>query len=178
MTEKIIIAGSGGQGIMLLGKVLAVAAMREGKFVTLLPSYGAEVRGGTAHCMLVISEEEIGSPYVGKADTLIVMNQPSLERFIPRLKKRGLLIINSSLVDKGRLKKNIACAVAGPFTDIAINIGNIKVANMIALGAYLAQTKFISLKSAKVAIAEVAPKAKKNLVEINQRALEEGVNLK
>jgi 2-oxoglutarate ferredoxin oxidoreductase subunit gamma len=98
MMEKIIIAGAGGQGIMLLGRVLAEAAMRENKYVTWLPSYGAEVRGGTAYCMVVISHKEIGSPYIEEADTLIIMNNPSLEKFKDRIKKQGLLILNSSLV--------------------------------------------------------------------------------
>ena len=97
MTEKIIIAGSGGQGVMLLGKILAETAMQENKFVTWLPAYGAEVRGGTSHCMVIISDKEIGSPYVDKADTLIIMNQPSLERFKERRAPQGLLLINSSL---------------------------------------------------------------------------------
>ena len=102
MTERVIIAGAGGQGIMLVGKVLAEAVMLEDKFVTWLPSYGADVRGGTAHCMVVISDKEIGSPYVAKADTLIIMNAPSLERFKGRIKNNGLRVINSSLakVDK------------------------------------------------------------------------------
>ena len=98
MTERIIIAGAGGQGIMLLGKILATSIMEENKFVTWLPSYGAEVRGGTAHCLVVVSDEEIGSPYIKEADALIVMNSPSLMKFKGRLKNKGLLIANSSLM--------------------------------------------------------------------------------
>ncbi len=90
MLEKIIIAGAGGQGIMLLGKVLSEAAMRLDKYVTWLPSYGAEVRGGTAHCMVIVSDAEIGSPYVKEADTLIIMNAPSLKKFKNRIKNKGL----------------------------------------------------------------------------------------
>ena len=95
MIYKIIIAGAGGQGVMLLGKILAEAAMREDKFVTWLPSYGAEVRGGTANCSVVISDEEIGSPIIGSADILIVLNEPSLVRFQKRVKNNGLIVVNS-----------------------------------------------------------------------------------
>ncbi len=176
MIEHIIIAGAGGQGVMLLGKVLSVAAMRGEKFVTCLPSYGAEVRGGTAHCSVVISDKEIGSPYVDKADTLIVMNKPSLGRFKSRINKKGLLIINSSLIDNYPDRSN--AVLQYPFTDMAIDIGNIKVANMIALGAFVSHKKTVSLKDVFEAIAEITPSEKKGLIEINKRALEKGAGLK
>ncbi len=176
MTERIIIAGAGGQGIMLLGKVLAEAAMREDKFVTWIPSYGAEVRGGTAHCMVVISDKEIGSPYIGQADTLVIMNAPSLEKFRPRLKKNGLLILNSSLARSARTDKNIDLA-SYPFTDIALGLGNIKIANMVALGSLIAKKKLVHTASIFKTIDEITPAAKKGLVEINKKALEQGVKL-
>lgn len=176
MTERIIIAGSGGQGIMLLGKVLSEAAMRENKFVTWLPAYGAEVRGGTSHCMVVISDKEIGSPYIDKADAMIIMNGPSLEKFKNRIKEKGLLIINSSLAPKYKDSKlNI---FQRPFTDIAIGLGNIKIANMAALGCFLAKKKAVSLKSVSEAISEIAPADKSALIGINKKALEEGARLK
>jgi 2-oxoglutarate ferredoxin oxidoreductase subunit gamma len=176
MTMKIIISGSGGQGIMLLGKILAAAAMKENKFVTWLPAYGAEVRGGTAHCMVIISDQEIGSPYIDKADTLIVMNKPSLDKFQHRLKSKGLLIANSSLIPKDKLDN--AHMHKQPFTEIAINLGNIKVANMVALGFLVAKNKIVSLKSVTEIITEFAPSGRTDLIEINKKALEEGVNLK
>ncbi|MCX5711273.1 MAG: 2-oxoacid:acceptor oxidoreductase family protein [Candidatus Omnitrophica bacterium] len=175
MTERIIIAGAGGQGIMLLGKVLAEAAMKEGKFVTWLPAYGAEVRGGTSHCMLVISDEEIGSPYVSKADTLIIMNSPSLEKFKGRLAAGGLLVLNSSLAKpekQGKVK-----IIQHPFSDKAIEMGNIKIANMIALGCYVGLRKSVSIKNVLGVIEDIAPKGKKDLVLINQEALKKGVAL-
>lgn len=178
MTEHIIIAGAGGQGIMLLGKVLSEAAMRENKYVTWLPSYGAEVRGGTAHCMVVISDVEIGSPYIDKADTLIIMNQPSLKRFKNRIRNTGRLIINSSLVDDCKdIGRNIQI-IQHPFTDLAIKLGNIKVANMIALGCFIGQKNIVGSKSVSIVIEAIAPDNKKNLVEINQKALLEGTKLK
>lgn len=176
MTERIIIAGSGGQGVMLLGKILAEAAMREAKFVTWLPSYGAEVRGGTSHSTVVISDTQIGSPYVKRPDSLIIMNAPSLERFKNRLPHKGLLIINSSLVTR-YTNKNVH-VLQYPFTDIAIKLGNIRVANMVALGCFIAQKKVVGLKSIYRVISDIAPEEKKHLIEINKRALEEGANLK
>lgn len=175
MTERIIIAGSGGQGIMLLGKILATAAMRDGKQVTWLPSYGAEVRGGTAFCMVVISDEEIGSPYVNEADTLIVMNEVSLEKFHTRLKHKGILIVNSSLVHR-KIKENPRL-LQFPFTDIAIQAGNIKIANMVALGCYLAKRKILDIENVLFTIEAIAPVGKRDLIEINKKALYSGFNL-
>jgi len=178
MLEKVIIAGAGGQGIMLLGKVLAEAAMREDKFVTWLPSYGAEVRGGTAHCMAIISDAEIGSPYINEADTLIIMNGPSLKRFKNRIKNNGLLIVNSSLAgDIKDIDKSIHI-LKHPFTDLAMGLGNIKVANMIALGCFISQKNIVDSKSVSGVIQAIAPEDKKNLIEINQKALLEGMKLK
>lgn len=176
MTEKVIIGGSGGQGVMLLGKILATAAMRENKFVTWLPSYGAEVRGGTAHCAVIISDKEICSPFIDKADTLIMLNSPSLEKFKQRIKNKGLLIFNSSLASKATQKN--AHLLGQPFSEIALGLGNIRVANMVALGYFIAKKKILSLKSVSGTFADFAPEEKKGLIEINQRALEEGAKLK
>jgi len=176
MTERIIIAGAGGQGIMLLGKILAEVAMRENKHVTWLPAYGAEVRGGTAHCMIVISDTEIGSPYVKQADTLIIMNNPSLEKFQHRIKNKGLLIVNSSLAKKD-IKRN-AETLKYPFTDMAVELGNIKVANMLALGCLIAKKHTVELKNVFEVITNFAPSDRKYLIEVNKRALEKGAGLK
>jgi len=175
MTEKIIIAGSGGQGVMLLGKVLAEAAMREGNFLTWLPAYGAEVRGGTAYCMVTISDREIGTPYITKADTLIIMNQPSLKRFKPRLKKSGLMVINSSLV--AGLSRKAPSVLRCPFSETAAELGNIKVANMVALGCYLGRKKTVAIDTVIRAIKEIAPPRKKTLIKINQQAVRSGEKL-
>jgi 2-oxoglutarate ferredoxin oxidoreductase subunit gamma len=175
MKENIIVSGSGGQGIMLLGKIMAQAALCEDKFVTWLPSYGAEVRGGTAHCMVIISDEEIGSPYIEKADTLIAMNSPSMARFLGRLKTGGLFLANGSL--SAELKGRLKGALYFPFSDIALQLGNIKVANMVALGCYLAKKKVIALESVHSAIRELAPSDKKELIGINKEALSCGWRL-
>lgn len=175
MIESVIIAGSGGQGVMLLGKVLVEAAMREGRQVSWFPAYGPEVRGGTSHCMVIISDQEIGSPYITKADTLIILNNPSLERFKGRVKEKGLLILNSSLAKAdclGRIK-----ILQFPFTDIAIKLGNIKVANMVALGCYLREKKIIKIKKMLEVFRFMAPVGKTDILEVNQKALREGVKL-
>lgn len=177
MKEKIIIAGAGGQGVMLLGKILAEAAMRENKYVTWLPSYGAEVRGGTAYCMVIISSVEIGSPYIDQADTAIIMNTPSLERFKDRIKNKGLLVLNSSLIFDARVDSN-RCILKYPFTDIAVKMGNIKIANMLALGCLMAHKGIVSKKIIFEVIHALAPTDKKHLIEINEKALEEGMTLK
>ncbi len=175
MIERIIIAGSGGQGVMLLGKVLAETAILEGKQVTYLPAYGPEVRGGTSHCMVTISNREIGSPYIGKADTLIILNNPSLERFKGKVKDGGLLILNSSLAKISALAK--VRILQFPFTAIAIKLGNIKVANMAALGCYLAAKKIIKIKNVLKVFKFMAPAGNLKILEINQQALAEGVRL-
>ena len=175
MTEKIIVAGSGGQGIMLLGKVLAESAMAEGKFVTWLPAYGAEVRGGTSHCMIIVSDDEIGSPYIDKTDTLIIMNKPSLGRFSCRLKRGGRMIANSSLA----LPKDTGPGIIKyPFTDMAEGLGNVKVANMIALGCYLRENKAIKMSTVLSVMKKMAPAGRGDLIEVNRKALDMGVNLK
>ena len=177
MTEKIIIAGAGGQGIMLLGKVLAVAVLKENKHVSWLPAYGPEVRGGAAHCAVIISDDEIGSPWVDKADTLIIMNALSFKCFKGRVKKGGLIILNKSLVSKG-VKKIGVSVLQYPFTDIAAKLGNVKVANMVALGCYLAKKNIIQTKSIFKAMQDIAPEeGKKELIEINKRALLSGKEL-
>ena len=175
MIERIIIAGAGGQGIMLLGKVLAAAAMKENKFVTWLPSYGAEVRGGTAHCMLVISDSPIGSPYVDRADTLIIMNAPSLMRFKKRIAAKGLIILNSSFVPG--YKARLVRVVGHRFSELAIKLGNVKVANMVALGAYLKLKGIVKKATVLKVMQEMAPSGRDELVKINKSAVNEGESL-
>jgi 2-oxoglutarate ferredoxin oxidoreductase subunit gamma len=179
MTERIIIAGSGGQGVMLLGKVLAQTAMLEGKEVTYLPAYGPEVRGGTSHCMVTISDREVGSPYISKADTLIILNNPSLGKFKDKVKPTGLVILNSSLtkISSSDFDKAVTL-LQYPCTDIAIKLGNIKVANMVALGGYLGAKKIIKIKDVLKVFKSIAPAGNLNILEINERALEEGVRIK
>ncbi|MDP2940587.1 MAG: 2-oxoacid:acceptor oxidoreductase family protein [Candidatus Omnitrophota bacterium] len=176
MLEKIIIAGSGGQGIMFMGKILALAALKNNFKLTLLPAYGAEVRGGTSNCSIVISDEEIASPFINQADTIIVLNEPSLNKFKNRIKNNGLLVINTSLIeDKSKLNLNHAICLS--LSDIASSLGEIKVTNMVALGAYIAAKKIISFKNAIEALRENTTADKKELFLLNERAIKEGMRL-
>ncbi len=139
MERSIIIAGSGGQGILFLGKMIAYATMHEGKKVTWFPSYGAEMRGGTANCTVIISDEMIGSPVVIKPEILIAMNGSSLDRFLPTLRKRGMLFYDSSLITKPVGRRDIL-QIPVPATGIAGETGSPKLANMVMLGACIART--------------------------------------
>ena len=170
--EKIICAGFGGQGIMLMGKLLAEAGMREGYTVTWLPSYGAEVRGGTAHSMVHISRGKIAAPTISKPTTCIVMNKPSLVKFMERIEKGGLLIVNTSMVDQIVEKKSVKI-VAIPFTQLASELGNIKVANMIAVGAFVKLKKLFPLKNVLDELENLLP-GKEDTVAINNKAIKLG----
>jgi len=172
--EEVIIAGFGGQGIILAGKLLAQTAMKAGKEVTYMPSYGAEVRGGTANCMVVVADDEIASPVVGKPGSLIAMNKASLNKFAPRLKKGGLLVVNSSLIDqKPQLDESIEILEV-PADDIAIELGNPKAANMVALGAYLQKKGLFGHKAAASSLIDVLAKRHHKTLPVNTDALRRG----
>ena len=172
--EEIVIAGFGGQGIMLAGKLLAQTAMNAGKEVTYMPSYGAEVRGGTANCMVVIADKEIACPVVGQPDSLIVMNKASLHKFGQRLKKGGLLIMNSSLIDETPDLDDSIEIVSIPADEIAVELGNKKAANMVAMGAYLQKRGHLKIETAAKALPETIAKRYHNTLPINTEALNRG----
>ncbi|UCH12671.1 MAG: 2-oxoacid:acceptor oxidoreductase family protein [Candidatus Omnitrophota bacterium] len=174
-TTRIICAGFGGQGIMTLGKVLATLGMKNGKSVSWMPSYGAEVRGGTAHSMVIISDSDIPSPVIDKADICIVMNKPSLDKFESRVKKGGTIILNSSLIESSVKRKDIN-AVKVPATEIASSLGNIKVANIVALGALVSKTKIVS-KNKAISLLKEFFAEKKALLELNKKAFNEGIRI-
>ena len=175
VNESIICAGFGGQGIMVLGKVIAEAGMLAGFNVTWLPSYGAEVRGGTAHSAIKISTKAIGSPYVSKADVAIVMNGPSLDKFEKRIKEGGLLILNTSLATDSPKRKDIEI-IEVPLTDEAIGLGNVRVANMIAAGVLAKARGIFSEKILGEIIKKMAGK-KEELIPINIKAVKRGIEL-
>jgi len=172
--EEVIIAGFGGQGVILAGKVLAQTAMRAGKEVTYMPSYGAEVRGGTANCMVIISEESIASPVVSHPDSLIAMNKASLNKFGPRLKKGGLLVLNSSLIDDAAEVGEAEVILRIPVDEIAVELGNRKVANMVALGAYLQKRGLFGAEAAAGSLSEVLAKRYHQTLAVNSEALRRG----
>lgn len=134
MTHEIILAGFGGQGVMVMGQLLAYAGMLEGSYVSWIPSYGPEMRGGTANCSVIISEEPVGSPIVGEATAVVAMNLPSFEKFESSLSPGGVMLINSSLIDRESKRDDIRVYKV-PANDIANDLGNARMANMVALGA-------------------------------------------
>ncbi len=172
--EEIIIAGFGGQGIMLTGKLLAQTAMQAGKEVTYMPSYGAEVRGGTANCMVIISQTKIACPVVGRPDSLIAMNKASLNKFGPRLKNNGLLIMNSSLIDTEPQLDETIEIISIPADEIAIELGSQKSANMVALGAYLQKREHLCADGAAQALPNVLAKRYHKTLPVNIKALHRG----
>jgi 2-oxoglutarate ferredoxin oxidoreductase subunit gamma len=172
--EEVIIAGFGGQGILLAGKLLAQTAMKAGKEVTYMSSYGAEVRGGTANCMIVIAENKIACPLVNKPDSLIVLNKASLNKFGPWLKDNGLLIMNSSLIDVDPQLDDSIEIVAVPADDLAVELGSQRSTNMVALGAYLQMRGTLSPDAAAEALPDVLAERYHKTLPVNIAALRKG----
>lgn len=171
---NIIVAGFGGQGVMVIGNLLAYAAMIEGKHVTYLPIYGVEMRGGTANCTVVISSHQIGSPVVGRPQTAIVMNLPSLIKYEPLLLPNGLLFLNSSLIEPKEAHRKDIEIFSIPINEIAIHNGNPKLANMVALGALNAKTKWVQMSSLFESLGKVLDERYHHLIPSNIKAIEAG----
>lgn len=170
--ETVIMAGFGGQGLMFIGKLLAYSAMKTGKHVTWIPSYGPEMRGGTANCTVVISDEEIGSPVITSPKALIIMNNPSLKAFEPRLQTQGTLFLNSSLITQHPTRSDIE-VVEMPANDIAVDVGEKRAANMVMLGAYIAKTNVVSKENIIEGLKEFFEK-KIQFLNVNIKAFEKG----
>lgn len=170
MLEQNLFAGFGGQGMLLIGQFLAQAGMMEDKYVSWLPSYGPEMRGGTANCTVCVSDKEIASPVITKASCVIAMNRPSLEKFESFVRPGGSLIINSSLIDIKSTRDDINVYYV-PANELAEKMGNMKVANVIIFGALLELTKSVALESVLDAISYKLGAKKAHLVEINKQAL-------
>jgi 2-oxoglutarate ferredoxin oxidoreductase subunit gamma len=175
MQTEVMFAGFGGQGIMLIGQMLAYAGMGEGKNVVWLPSYGPEMRGGTAYCTVVVADRAIGSPIIDRPSSIVVMNRPSLDKFMSKVKPGGLLIINSSLIDATCDRKDIK-VVHVPANQIALEAGTGKAANMAMLGAYLGCSGAVSLDAVRTILQKHFEK-KPQLVEVNNKVLERGFEL-
>lgn len=176
MTEKVIMAGFGGQGIMSIGQMLAYAGMSENKSVTWLPSYGPEMRGGTANCHVIVSDNEVASPVVNEATAAIIMNKPSLVKFQKQIRKQGFLLVNSSLIDTKADSEGVHTYYI-PANEVALELGNKKIANMVMLGAYISLTKVVNMEAAIEALKKVLGQAKNHLVAINVKALIKGADL-
>jgi 2-oxoglutarate ferredoxin oxidoreductase subunit gamma len=174
-TERITVAGFGGQGIMMIGQLLAYTGNEKGLNCLWFPSYGPETRGGTANCAVILSEKTINSPVFAKADTLLIMNKPSLVKFQSKVTDNGIVLYNSSLID-GEVE-SAAKVYPIPANDIAVKLGNPKVANMVMLGAYLAVKNLFTLEEMGKTLASFLGESKKHLLEIDFEALKAGYQL-
>ena len=175
MYTEIILAGFGGQGILLIGKLLAYAGMKAGREVTWMPAYGPEMRGGTCNCTVVLSDRSIGSPISKSPHGLIALNLPSLDKFEETVRPGGIIVVNTSLINRLPRRSDLT-VVAVPANEMAIECGSAKAANMVALGAYLGASGIASLEQMKVIVAESFA-AKPALVAVNHEALSRGFAL-
>lgn len=177
MERNLIAAGFGGQGVMMFGTLLAQGTCDStDKHVTYFPSYGAEMRGGTANCYVAISDEEIGAPVMDSVEDLVIFNQPSLEKFIEKLKKGGTLFINSSIVNDTSGRDDIT-VVEVPVTQMSLDMGNPKVLNIIMLGAYVGFTGVIEPQVIRDAIEHKIGAKRPQLLPLNYEAFEKGLEI-
>ena len=172
MQHEVQFAGFGGQGIMVMGQILAQSAMLASSEVVWIPSYGPEMRGGTAYCTVVIGDRPIGSPIIRNPKHLVAMNRPSLEKFAPTVKPGGVVFINSSIIsiDAGRDDVDV---LKVPIIEIAKDLGNVKAANIVALAAFVARSKIVDFELLREAVKEKFA-AREKLIPLNMKALEEG----
>lgn len=173
MHEEIIFSGFGGQGALFAGQLLAYAALDSGLHVTWIPSYGPEMRGGTAHCTVVVSDEPIGSPLVRRPLSVVALNLPSFEKYEPLVKPGGLLVYNESLIPARPSRTDIRY-VAVPANEIAEELGNVRQANVVLLGAYLAVTGLLPLEAVELALDNHLPERQRKFLESNKEALRRG----
>jgi len=176
MYQDVMIAGFGGQGVLVAGKLLAYAGMLEGRHVTWFPSYGAEIRGGTANCTVIISSEEIGSPVVQKPSSMLIFNEASFKKFEPRIKPGGCLFLNTSLVHAESARSDIDRIDVRANT-VAEELGDIRISNMVMLGALLCRTGVVALESVLAALKEVLPSRRHSLIPLNETALKRGAEM-
>lgn len=174
MNWQIILAGFGGQGMMFLGQLLAYSALKENNNTTWMPSYGPEMRGGTANCAVVISKKKVSSPVVSRPNLLVAMNQPSLCKFQSMVKPEGYLFVNSSLIDEPSFRKDIT-VVRVPANELAHKLGFPKVANIVMLGAIIGKTHCVQKESVLKTLED--KDARMDILELNRRALEAGLDL-
>lgn len=174
MHEEVIISGFGGQGALFAGQLLTYAGMDQGYEVTWIPSYGPEMRGGTANCTVILSDDPIGSPIIRNPMAVIAMNPPSMEKYEPLVKAGGVLIANSTLIRTLSERDDIT-VVYVPANDLAAELGNAKMANVVLLGALLAAKPILSIEALKQAMEDHIPEHRKHIVEPNKQALDRGI---
>lgn len=177
MLQEMVFAGFGGQGVLSMGKLLAYAAMKEGLEVSWMPSYGPEMRGGTANCMVNISDELISSPVVHDCDVAVVLNLPSLRKFEPRVKKGGLLIWESSTIKEPPLRDDIRVQALPAIERAASELKNVKVMNMLVLGALVGISNVVKRESLVVALEDTLPVRHHRLIPLNEQAIDLGMRL-
>jgi len=173
MQTEIVIAGFGGQGVLFAGQVLAYAAMDNGKEVTWIPSYGPEIRGGTANCTVIIADEEIGSPMVRHPKALIAMNLPSLDKYESRVVENGTLIVNTSLIERPVNRDDLQCVLI-PANEIAESLGDNRMTTIVMVGALLAEVPVLPIEAIEAALQDHLPERHKKLLPLNYQALREG----
>lgn len=174
MNCEMIYAGFGGQGVMLMGQIMAYSGMMEDKQVSWIPAYGPEMRGGTANCSVIIGDEQVGTPIVTEPDVVVAMNLPSLDKFEPVLKKGGALLINSSLIDRAPRRTDVKTYLI-PCNEIAKELGNPKVANMVMVGAIVAASGAVDIESVLKVLAKKVFKNKPEVLPINSQAIHRGM---
>ncbi len=177
MQTEIIIAGFGGQGVLFTGQLLSYAALDQGKEVTWIPSYGPEMRGGTANCTVVIADEEIGSPIVRNPQAAIAMNLPSMDKYESLVKTGGVLVVNKSMVDREAKRKDIKVIMV-PASEIAEKIGDKRMTNMVLMGALVANLEILPIEAIEKALEKHLPERHKKLLPQNYQALREGATYK
>lgn len=176
MQTEIIISGFGGQGALFIGQLLAYTGLDLDQHVTWFPSYGPEMRGGTAHCTTIISDDEIGAPVVSRPRVAIVMNLPSLDKYEPLVQPGGVLVINTSLVDREAERTDIAVLYV-PANEIAEELGEKRLANMVLLGAFLQHMPIFSMDEVAESLGKHIPEHRRNLLEANIKAMKRGAEL-
>lgn len=174
MTYEIVLAGFGGQGILFLGKMIALAGMYDGKEVSWIPSYGPEMRGGTANCSVVVSDRRIGTPVVSRPNVMVAMNRPSLEKFEPKMQVGGELLINKTLIEIPHTRTDITATYL-EITGLASDLGNPRLANVVALGGLIGRVGLVTRESVVEALRKELSGKKAALLDLNLRALDAGV---
>ncbi len=174
MNQEMIFAGFGGQGVMLMGQILAYAGMMEGQQVSWFPAYGPEMRGGTANCSVIIGDEPVGTPIVTDPAVVVAMNLPSLDKFEPHLAAGGTLLINSSLIERAAQRTDVKVLLV-PCNDIAKELGNPKVANMVMVGAIVAASGVVKIESVLQVLAKKIFKNKPEVMKLNEQAIRRGM---
>lgn len=176
MTHELLAAGFGGQGVLSMGMTLAYAGMIEGKEISWMPSYGPEMRGGTANCIVIMSDKKISSPIITTFDTVVALNQPSMDKFEKVVRPGGLLLYDSTNIISPPTRTDIRC-MAIPASDEAVKMQNTKIMNMIVLGAFIEETHTVALESVMQALKKVLPERYHRMLPLNEEALNRGMEL-